>query len=202
MTSSNTGCTQAFDPERSYRKITVRDLSHLRDLALGEIKSFFALRRDLEGRYRHHLISIALCQGAALHFVDGHNGVKDFDIYFFFGCGSNPRLYNRKTISRECGLRKFGVHPKDGDSGYKTRRVDYLRRCVGTGSGRSAQKAIQDYLAAGNTKTARCLSEKAVVGLWPKSLFACVIWPLTRQYAPPHGLPHYGPGRARTQHRP
>jgi hypothetical protein len=30
------------------------------------------------------LVCVALCQGAALHFVDGENGVKDFDVWTFY----------------------------------------------------------------------------------------------------------------------
>ena len=36
------------------------------------------------GRYAGRLICRTLCQGAALHYLDGRNGVKDFDVWSFY----------------------------------------------------------------------------------------------------------------------
>ena len=36
------------------------------------------------GRYAGRLVCRALCQGAALHYVDAANGVKDFDVWSFY----------------------------------------------------------------------------------------------------------------------
>ena len=46
----------------------------------------------------------ALCQGAALHYVDAKNGVKDFDVWSFYtqrADGSFPYLWQeRRTTAR------------------------------------------------------------------------------------------------------
>jgi hypothetical protein len=43
----------------------------------------FARNPDGSGRYAGRLLCRALCQGAALHYVNEKNGVKDFDIWSF-----------------------------------------------------------------------------------------------------------------------
>ncbi len=42
-----------------------------------------------ERLYRHRLFAIALCQEAALHYLDGQNGGKDLDFWRFFK--ANPK---------------------------------------------------------------------------------------------------------------
>ena len=44
----------------------------------------FARRPGRCGRYAGRLLCRALCQGAALHYLDGRNGVKDFDVWSFY----------------------------------------------------------------------------------------------------------------------
>ena len=44
----------------------------------------FARNPDGSGRYTGRLLGRALCQGAALHYVDEENGVKDFDVWSFY----------------------------------------------------------------------------------------------------------------------
>ena len=85
--------------ERSYESLTQTDLDTLRDLALYELSAFFGRRSDLTN-FRSKLVAIALCQGAALHYVDGITGIKDFDIYFFFSVYDN-RLVNRRPATKE-----------------------------------------------------------------------------------------------------
>jgi len=36
------------------------------------------------GRYAGRLLGRTLCRGAALHYVNGKNGVKDFDVWSFY----------------------------------------------------------------------------------------------------------------------
>lgn len=70
--------------ERSYKTITVEDLKKLKDLALRERIEFFDRKPCYRKAYWDSLIAIALCQGAALHFIDSRTGVKDFDIWYFY----------------------------------------------------------------------------------------------------------------------
>src|SRR5262245_43936354 len=69
---------------RSLEKITDSDLERLCELAQSDLRSLFERRPQLGRLYAERLLCIALCQGAALHYVDGRNGVKDFDVWSFF----------------------------------------------------------------------------------------------------------------------
>ena len=65
--------------ERSLARITDIDLLRLAALAAQAEAALFARHPHGAGRYAGRLLCRALCQGAALHFLDGRNGVKDFD---------------------------------------------------------------------------------------------------------------------------
>lgn len=71
--------------ERSYEKIESKDLTRLGTLASKDRERFFSRNPDLSRLYRDRVlgVAVALCQGAALHFVDGQNGIKDFDVWTF-----------------------------------------------------------------------------------------------------------------------
>ena len=67
---------------RSLVPITREDLLRLGHIAREDREEFF----DRRPRYRvlaDRVIAVTLCQGAALHFLDGQNGVKDFDVWTF-----------------------------------------------------------------------------------------------------------------------
>jgi hypothetical protein len=56
-------------------------LLRLAALAARAEAELFARHADGAGRYAGRLAWRALCQGAALHYLDGKNGVKDFDVW-------------------------------------------------------------------------------------------------------------------------
>jgi hypothetical protein len=66
--------------ERSVAPITLDDLARLAELATADRDQLFARHRLLGQRYAQRVLCVALCQGAALHYLDGRNGVKDFDV--------------------------------------------------------------------------------------------------------------------------
>lgn len=75
------------------RPVTVWELWRLADLACEEEKAFFRRNPHLLEPYRNRLIAIALCQGAALQYIERGYGVKDFDIHFFYSQNPlKPRL--------------------------------------------------------------------------------------------------------------
>lgn len=164
---------------RSSKPITKLDLRRLRDSAIKELDSFFNRRYDLY-KFRSKVIAIALCQGAANHYVKRKTGVKDFDIFFFFS-EYDRRLINRRHIKMDSKLHKFGIHPEDVACGFQGRRIHFLRRAIDTDLVRAVlgdpRKVVVGYLERGRTKTAQQLTGKAVVGLWPDNLFAKVLWP-------------------------
>ncbi len=160
--------------ERSYERIVEKDLARLLYLAESDIASFFARNPKYIGQYQIKQSLVVLAQGAALHYLDHRNGVKDFDVWFFFPKFGLTLPYRRRGVV-DFGESKFGVHPDD--VGYKGRRVDVLMRSDKVFGERDPEASIQTYLSNGHTKSARCLAQKAVVGLWPKRLMGGVLWP-------------------------
>lgn len=109
--------------ERSYERITIDDMKRLGDLALEDLEDFFR-RFPRHKPYKNHLILTALCQGVALHYIDGKTGVKDFDVWSFFTDIPSVRFPYRRHRIVESGLEKFGVHSIDIGWNYKSRHVD------------------------------------------------------------------------------
>jgi len=70
--------------ERSQEKITKSDLRKLLRLTEKNILAFFERNPIYKKAYKNKQVLAALCQGAALHYIDKENGVKDFDVWFFF----------------------------------------------------------------------------------------------------------------------
>jgi len=75
------------------------------------------------------LLGRDLCQGAALHYVDGRNGVKDFDVWSFYAQHDDWPFPARWRGTRDFGPSKFGRYPGD-PPGYAGRRVDLLGRSL------------------------------------------------------------------------
>jgi len=172
--------------ERSNIPITGAHLAALRDIALDDKQEFFNRKTDYRRAYDGRLLAIALCQGAALHYVDGKNGVKDFDVWSFYMAPVDTewrRLsWERRLKSVESGLDEFGVHPDDLCRGYKTRRVDLLARTfpeqLVTRFKPGIIPILQAYVRAGKVKSSPWyLAKKAVVGLWPDEILGKTIWP-------------------------
>ncbi len=163
--------------ERSYEKITGDDLAHLAMLAAEDRQRFFVRNVQLARLYRWRILCTALCQGAALHYVNGKNGIKDFDVWTFLvehpARGFPAR---RPVMNADFGFSRFGRNP--ADDGFIGRRVDFLLRGIRCRLGSDPVEALRRYLAESRTKSASCLSKKAVVIIEPKSLRGAVVWPL------------------------
>lgn len=166
--------------ERSYKTITVEDLKKLRDLALRERIKFFDRNPCYRKAYFDSLIAIALCQGAALHFIDRRTGVKDFDIWCFYIKNHKITYPYRALKSVDSRLEEFGVHPDDVVKRYRGRRVHLMGRTIDIDivkrNNGDPRNCIIKYLEGGRTKTSRALAKKAVVGLWPDAILGKVIW--------------------------
>ncbi len=160
---------------RSYERITREDLSRLAEIARLDREDFFARKP----RYRvleEGLICVALCQGAALHFVDGEGGVKDFDVWTFYAArADHPAFPWRRRASREFGDPRFGEPPDK--PGFLGRYVDLLGRSIEVGEATDPAAALRGYLSEGRTASARALAKKAVVLLEPSDLLGTVAWP-------------------------
>jgi hypothetical protein len=74
--SMMSGVTDGSGPapaERSFEPITDEDLARLSALARADREELFGRKPLLGQRYAHRVLCVALCQGAALHYLDGRN---------------------------------------------------------------------------------------------------------------------------------
>ena len=62
---------------RSYKKIEKFDLVRLANLAKEDLKDLFTWKPLLGNLFEDRVLSITLCQGAALHYLNVKNGIKD-----------------------------------------------------------------------------------------------------------------------------
>ena len=160
---------------RSMKPITKVDLRRLGDIATRDLESLFRRHPDMAHLYRHRLFAVALCQGAALHFLDGKNGVKDFDIWCFFRAHPAKPFPYRRHARADFGSPKFG---KSRNWEHLVgRRVDLLGRSLEVSSHASPADSLCGYLSSSKTATARALAKKAMILVYPRSLLGTVVWP-------------------------
>ena len=168
-----------YSEERSMKPITKIDLRRLGDIALRDLESLFRRHPDTAHIYRHRLFAIALCHGAAVHFLDGKNGVKDFDIWCFFKAHPKKPFPYRRHAKADFGSQKFG---KSRNWEHLVgRRVDLLGRSLKVSSHESPADALRGYLSSSKTATARALAKKAAILVYPRSLLGTVVWPPRRK---------------------
>lgn len=167
---------------RSYERITMDDLGLLSDLVMREREQFFQRNPRYKPIFYSSLIASVLCQGAAIHFVDGKNGVKDFDVYLFHRQSNTKEMrypYRARVKHQpDSKLAKFGncpCHPN-----YVGRHVDLMGKEISTDIVRGCKSdpacCIVRYLENPRTETAKHLSRKAVVGLYPEYIRGKIIW--------------------------
>ncbi|SRR6266511_117261 len=160
---------------RSSESIDVADLLHLDDLASGDEEDLFRRAPQGAGRYKGRLICRALCQGAALHYVDGVNGVKDFDVWSFYRALESGPFPYRRVGHADFGPSKFGRWPYDA-ARFAGRRVDLIGRSLPAEPSADPASVLRTYLATGRTESARRLAAKAVVLINPRDRAGEVVW--------------------------
>lgn len=161
---------------RSYEPLTLEDLHQLGKLAKADRESLFDRRPGTGNLYHNRLFAVALCQGAALHFLDGKNGIKDFDVWSFYTeAPERPFPFRRRGIA-DFGNPKFGK-TEDSQS-FIGRRVDLLARSLKGVDPNDPVGSLRKYLSQRATKSAYCLAEKAVILIEPEDLLGYVVWPV------------------------
>jgi hypothetical protein len=162
---------------RSYEKITMSDLRKLAGFAQRHRERWFRYQKPTN-IFEHRFLCSTLCQGAALHFLDGKSGIKDFDIFEFYADASDVTLPHRTRWCYDFGSSKFGpqtdptVHPE-----FEGRRIDLFVRALPVEPDADPVEAVRSWLQKGRAITPRFLSKKAVVVLEPDHLLGHVIWP-------------------------
>ncbi len=162
--------------ERSMAPITDEHLRRLARIAEADRDGLFVRNPHLAG-YRDRILVTTLCQGAALHYVNGANGVKDFDVYTFYA--EDPAVgypYRRRGVT-DFGGSEFGQHPDDHE--FVGRRVDLLGRTLKVAASADPVSAVSKYLQTARTSTAKELAKKAVVVIDEGPQFGQVAWPPT-----------------------
>jgi len=160
---------------RSFVKITEIDLRRLGKVATTDRQSFYQRNPQTALLYNDRLFAVALCQGGALHYVDGKNGIKDLDVYTFYVENPvKPFPYRRRGVA-DFGDPKFGT--SEDSPHFIGRRVDLIGRSLKQADPTDPIGSIQRYLSDQRTDTARFLSKKAVVLIEPNHLLGNIIWP-------------------------
>jgi hypothetical protein len=161
---------------RSYAKISKFNLRKLLQLANEDRREFFDRNPRWKKLYADRIICMALCQGAALHYVDKKNGVKDFDVWTLYSENNEAPFPYRRIGHKDFGSSKFGIHPDDVDI-FKGRCVDLIGRSLKVSKSANPVTTIRTCLHKPPTKSMAELSKKAVVMLFPEKYFAKIIWP-------------------------
>lgn len=160
--------------ERSFEPLAAADLQRLAELAFDDLQQLFARVSDTGKLYRDRLMMLCLCQGGAEHFVRHSHGVKDLDVWAFFAEHSaRPFPYRRRGV-QDFGPSPLGCHPND--VGFKGRRVDIMGRSIRRDPDQSASDSVLEWLRGGRTNSARLISQRPVIVIYPESDRGRVIW--------------------------
>ncbi|HXV29777.1 MAG TPA: hypothetical protein VD840_05550 [Sinorhizobium sp.] len=152
---------------RSYELLNRADLERIASVAIRTLAAIFE-RAPVAGLYRDRIVLLALAQGSALHYLNGTNGIKDFDVWAFFEAGAAKPFPHRKRWCADFGPSRFGRHPDD--IGYRGRRLDLMGRSIDVADGESAQDAVRRWLAS-PAKSAVALRQKPMFCLLPREAF-------------------------------
>ena len=162
--------------ERSSEPIRMEDLARLAGIARADREDLFRRKPALAAVYRDRLLCVALCQGAALHFLNRRNGVKDFDVWSFYKADPRRAFPPRRNVHHDFADPRFGVSPDRPD--FAGRRVDLIGRSIPWLPGQTPVQALREYLRWSRAKSPRLLAKKAVVVLEPEEEIGNVIWPV------------------------
>jgi len=165
-----------MEAEQSYELITINDLKELYIGSLNRLKEYFVFGHGKKWNILYNIeqpLVVALCQGAAMHYYDKVNGIKDFDVWFFYPFNQEHLPY-RTIWNWDYKNPKFGRHPSI--HGYYGRKVDVLVRSIKHYIYGDPIKTIHQFLEFENTASSRELAKKAVVILSPESLLGKVVW--------------------------
>ena len=158
-------------------RIERADLLRLAALAADAEADLFKRKPQGSGRYADRLLGRALCQGAALHYVNKRNGVRDFDVWSFYAQCDDWQIPARWRGTRDFGPSRFGRYPGDPPH-YSGRRVDLLGRSLPAKPGADPADVLRRYLAVRRTDSAKALAAKAVVLIHPENRAGEIVWPL------------------------
>ncbi|MDH5561590.1 MAG: hypothetical protein OEY59_12135 [Deltaproteobacteria bacterium] len=162
--------------ERSNAQITAQDLKELLVGSEKRLSEYFISGEGSKWQELYDIkkpLCVALCQGAAMHFNDKKNGVKDFDVWFFYPFNQKHLPY-RTMWNWDYQNKKFGRHPNFSE--YKGRKVDVIVRSIKNYIVGDPVGTIFTYFEKEKTDTSKLLAQKAVVLLSPEKYSGKTIW--------------------------
>lgn len=165
-----------MDPARSYARMTKVDLRRLARIAQEDRDDLFERHTEWAILYRKRLLGAALCGESALHYLNGITGLVEFDVVSFYAEHADAPFPFQRVSRADFGPSRFG-RGADAPETYGGLRVVLQGRSIEGGPGDDPLEAIQRYLTAGATPTARELASKAVVLLEPEELLGMEAWP-------------------------
>ena len=161
--------------ERSTAQITREDLAALLEGSWRRIRAHFIDGPGIKWASHYDMnkpAAVALCQGAAMHYHDRTNGVKDFDVWFLYAFNGRHLPY-RTIWNWDYEDPKFGRHPESDD--YRGRKVDVIVRSV-RHCDTDPRTTWHRFLQNEGTASSRLLARKAVVLLEPPARIGEVVW--------------------------
>lgn len=161
---------------RSYARITRTDLKRLVRLAQDERDDFFTRHTEWAILYRKRILCAALCGDGALHYLNGITGVSEFHVWTFYAENSEAAFPPYHVSHLDYGESKFGRGANLPES-YKGLRMVVQGRSLDAATGDDPLEALQRYLRARATPSARELAARAVVLLEPDELLGVEAWP-------------------------
>src|SRR4051812_48699040 len=93
---------------RSFLALDKSDLRRLLVIAQRDRDGFFKTHPGWARLYAKRVLCVALCQGAAMHYVNGTNGINDFDVYNFYKMNPKKAWYAKRIKQYDFGDPKFG----------------------------------------------------------------------------------------------
>jgi len=165
-----------MDPTRSYAPITRADLRRLARIAQQDREDYFSRHSEWAILYRRRVLCAALCDDAALHFLNGRTGVRAFSVWTFYAEHPEAGFPYYRIGRQGFGRPKFGPDPDAPDTDVG-RRVELHARSIDARPDSDPVAALQGYLKAGASPSARELARKAVVLIDPEPYLALEVWP-------------------------
>lgn len=125
--------------------------------------------------YRKRVVATALCDDAALHFLNGSSGFTEFHVWTFYAEHAEAPYPPHRVSHRDFGRSRFGRD--NGQQAYQGRRVRLTGRSLQCRPDDDPIDVLQQYLRRGDTPSARELRQKALVLLEPERCLGYVVWP-------------------------
>jgi len=162
--------------DRSYERITRLHLKRLLRIARLEREDFFKRHREYAILYRKRVLCTALCDDAALHYVNGQTGVRQFAVWTFYAEHPEASFPHWHEERYDFGRSAFG-QLAGAPASFKGRPVDLAGRSIAASPADDPLEALQYFLRRTRNPVPKRLAEKAVVLIEPEALAGYLAWP-------------------------